>query len=98
MIAFTLGVVVAPLTGALVWMFVTLYKLKKKFNWMTETWKEMTQEQSRFYEAYYRNREDDQKEVSRQFNEMYNNINMFYVSKEEMVIPPTPTKKTLLKG
>ena len=30
-ITFTLGFIAAGVTGALVWAFVTLYKLKKKF-------------------------------------------------------------------
>ncbi len=52
MIAFTLGVVAALLTGTLVWMFVTLYKLKKKFNWMTDTWKEMKMDEETFRQTY----------------------------------------------
>lgn len=92
MITFTLGVVAALLTGALVWMFVTLYKLKKKFNWMTDTWKEMAADQSRFYDNYYRNREDDQNSMSHRLENFERYFGETYVKKEEV------KSKKLLKG
>ncbi len=97
MITFTLGVVSTLLTGALVWMFVTLYKLKKKFNWMTDTWKEMAADQSRFMETYYRNRDIDQSDVWRRMDDLMRIVNETYVTKEELTVKKQGGK-TLLKG
>lgn len=97
MITFVLGVVSALLTGALVWMFVTLYKLKKKFNWMTDTWKEMATDQSRFMETYYRNRNDDQNDVYHRMDNFMRVMNETYVTKEDLTVNKQGGK-TLLKG
>jgi hypothetical protein len=97
MIAFTLGVVAALLTGALVWMFVTLYKLKKKFNWMTDTWKDMAADQSRFMETYYRTREDDQTAAWRRLDDLQRYFDETYVKKEDLTVNKQGGK-TLLKG
>jgi hypothetical protein len=94
MITFTLGVVAALLAGALVWMFVTLYKLKKKFNWMTDTWKEMRTDEETFRQTYWRNREDDQYALSRRFEDSHQYIERYFVKKEDL----KDNKKTLLKG
>jgi len=96
-IVFTLGFVAAAVVGALVWMFVTLYKLKKQFKWMTDTWKEMVAEQSRFMDTYYRNRSDDQNDVYRRMDDFMRIINETYVTKEELTIKKQGGK-TLLKG
>ena len=92
-ITFTLGFVTAVATGALVWMFVTLYKLKKKFNLMNETCKDMMADQSRFYEVYFKNRDDDQNAFYRRFDDFQTFIETNFVAKEDL-----KNKKTLLKG
>jgi predicted nuclease with TOPRIM domain len=93
-ITFTLGFVAAGATGALIWNFVTLYKLKKKFNWMTDTWKDMMADQSRLHEMYYRTRDDDQNALYRRFDDLQRHIETNYVAKEDL----KDNKKTLLKG
>ena len=93
MIQFVLGVVAALLTGALVWMFVTLYKLVKKFKWMTDTWKDVMREHSEFAQMYWRNREDDQHALSRRFEDSHQYIEKYFVAKKEI-----QSEKTLLKG
>ena len=85
-ITFTLGFVAAVATGALIWTFVTLYKLNKKF-------KDMTSDYSRFSEQYYANRQTDGFENSRRFDDMSRHIYDQFVSKEDL-----KNKKTLLKG
>ena len=94
MITFTLGFAAAITTGALVWMFVTLYKLKKKFNWMTDTWKDMMADNSEFRQIYWRNREDDQNARYRQLDDFQRHIETNFVAKEDL----KGNKKTLLKG
>jgi hypothetical protein len=93
-ITFTLGFVAAVATGALVWMFITLYKLKKKFNLMTDTWKDMMADQSRFHEVYFRNRDDDQNALYRRFDDFQHHIETNFVAKEDL----KDSSKTLLKG
>ena len=93
-IIFTLGFVAAGVTGALVWNFVTLYKLKKKFKWMTDTWKDMMADQSRFHEMYFRNRDDDHNALYRRFDDFQRYIETNFVTKEEF----KNNKKTSLKG
>lgn len=97
-ITFTLGFVAAVATGALVWMFVTLYKLKKKFNLMNETCKDMMADQSRFHEVYFRNRDDDQNALYsafyKRFDDFQRHIEANFVAKEDL----KNNKKTLLKG
>ena len=83
---FTLGFATAVTAGALVWTFVTLYKLNKKF-------KDMTADYSRFSEQYYIIREDDRDNLSRRFDDMNRDIYDQFVSKEDL-----KNKKTLLKG
>lgn len=92
MVEFTLGITVALIAGALVWSFVTLYKLKKKFKWMTDTWKDIAADQSRFYDNYYRNREDDQNSMSHRLENFERYFGETYVKKEEV------KSKKLLKG
>ena len=94
MIEFVLGVVAALLTGALVWMFVTLYKLVKKFKWMTDTWKDVMREHSEFAQMYWRNKEEDQRAMFNQFDNMQRHIEANFVTKEDL----KDNKKTLLKG
>ena len=93
-ITFTLGFVAAVATGALVWTFVTLYKLKKKFKWMTETWKNIIQDEERFREQYWRNRDDDQHALSVRFDNAFHHIDRHFVTKEEF----KNNKKTSPKG
>ena len=93
-ITFTLGFVAAVATGALIWNFVTLYKLKKKFNWMTDTWKEIVQDEERFRTQYWNNRENDQHALNNRFDNAFQHIDRHFVTKEEL----KNNKKTLLKG
>ena len=94
MITFTLGFAAAITTGVLVWVFVTLYKLKKKFEWMTETWKNIIQDEERFREQYWRNRDDDQHALNARFDNAFNHFDRHFATKEDL----KGNKKTLLKG
>lgn len=93
-ITFTLGFVAAVAIGAFIWMFTTLYKLKKKFNWMTDTWKDMMADQSRFHEVYFKNRDDNQNAFNRQFDDFQRHIETNFIAKEDL----KDNNKTLLKG
>ena len=87
MIQFTLGIAVALLTGVLVWMFITLYKLNKKF-------KQTLKELDIFNSHYYRNRDDDRNHLSKRFDDMHRYMCDEFVTKEEL----KDNKKALLKG
>jgi hypothetical protein len=87
MIQFTLGIAVALLTGVLVWMFVTLYKLNKKF-------KQTLKELDIFNSHYYKNRDDDRNHLSKRFDDMHRYMHDEFVTKEKL----KQDSKNLLKG
>jgi hypothetical protein len=59
---------------------------------MTDTWKDMAADQSRFMETYYRTREDDQTAAWRRLDDLQCYFDKAYVKKEEA------KSKKLLKG